>query len=105
VVAAFRDVVEEVREEGFTADELEAAKRGWLDSQQNGRANDGSVAGQLNSLLYLDRTFEFTAEREAAVRALTIDQVNDAFRQYIDPDAVSVFRAGDFAGAEEAPTS
>jgi len=105
VVAAFRDVVEEVRDEGFTADELEAAKRGWLDSQQNGRANDGSVAGQLSSLLYLDRTFEFTAEREAAVRALTIDQVNGAFRQYIDPDAISVFRAGDFAGAEGAPTS
>lgn len=105
VVTAFRDVIDEVLEEGFTADEMEAAKRGWLDRQQNGRANDGSVAGQLSSQLYLDRTYDFTAEQEAAIRALTIDEVNGAFRQTIDPDAISVFRAGDFAGAEEAPTS
>jgi zinc protease len=104
-VTAFRDVIDEVLEEGFTADEMEAAKRGWLDSQQNGRANDGPVAGQLSSQLYLDRTYEFIAEQEAAVRALTIDDVNGAFRTYIDPDAISVFRAGDFAGAAETPTS
>jgi zinc protease len=105
VVEAFRDVIDEVIDEGFTADEMEAAKRGWLDRQQNGRANDGSVAGELSSQLYLDRTYDFTAEREEAVRALTIDEVNGAFRRYVDPDAISVFRAGDFAGAGEAPTS
>ena len=105
VETAFRDVIDEVLEEGFTADEMEAAKRGWLDSQQNGRANDGSVAGQLSSQLYLDRTYDFIAEREAAVRALTIDDVNGAFSTYIDPDAISVFRAGDFAAVAEAPTS
>ena len=105
VVTAFRDVIDEVLEDGFTADEMEAAKRGWLDSQQNRRANDGSVAGQLNSQLYLDRTYDFTAEQEAAIRALAIDEVNGAFRRYIDPEAISVFRAGDFAGVEEAPTS
>jgi len=105
VVAAFRDVIEEVLADGFTEDELEAAKQGWLDSQQNSRANDGTVANALNSQLYLDRTYDFTEEEEEAVRALTLDELNAAVRRHIDPSRISIFRAGDFAGAEETPTS
>jgi zinc protease len=97
--------VEEVLTEGFTAEELEAAKTGYLDSQRNARTDDGTVAGQLSGQLYLDRTYEFTAEQEAAIRALTLDDVNGAMRRHIDASKISVFRAGDFAGAKEAPTS
>jgi len=105
VVAAFREVIDEVLAEGFTEDEIEAAKQGWLDAQQNSRANDGTVANALNSQLYLDRTYEFTREEEDAVRALTAEDVNAAIRRHIDPSRISVFRAGDFAGVEETPTS
>ncbi|MGI9039242.1 MAG: insulinase family protein [Gemmatimonadota bacterium] len=105
VVTAFREVVAEVLSEGFAADELEAAKTGYLDSRRNSRTDDGTVAGQLSSQLYLDRTYEFTAEEEAAIRALTVEDVNGAMRRHIDPSKIAIFRAGDFAGAKEAPTS
>jgi zinc protease len=105
VVAAFRDVIDGVLSDGFTADEMEAARRGWLDRQQNSRANDGTVAGQLGSQLYLDRTYEFTAAQEDAIRALTVEELNAVFRQNVDPSKISIFRAGDFAGAQETPTS
>ncbi|MGH7541291.1 MAG: M16 family metallopeptidase [Gemmatimonadota bacterium] len=100
VVAAFRDVLETVLRDGFTAEEVAAAKRGYLDSRQNARANDGSVAGTLNSGLFFDRTMEFTAEQEAAIEALTPDDIREVLARYLDPSKISIFLAGDFANAK-----
>ncbi len=100
VVSAFREELEKVIADGFTDDEVDAAKRGFLDAAQNGRASDGTVASQLNSGLFFNRTMEFTQEREAAIRALTPQDLHEAFRRHIDPSRISVFRGGDFAGAK-----
>ncbi|MFQ5530885.1 MAG: M16 family metallopeptidase, partial [Gemmatimonadota bacterium] len=104
VVEAFQSVMSEVLGEGFTEEEVEAAKNGFLDRAQNARANDGTIAGQLNGQLFTDRTYAFTIEQEAAIRALTGEQILSAMRRHIDPSKISIFRAGDFSGAE-APTS
>ena len=40
---------------------------------------------------------EFTAAREAAIEALTLEEVNSALRDYVSLDDISIFRAGDFA--------
>jgi predicted Zn-dependent peptidase len=32
------------------------------------------------------------------VRALTPDQIRDAMRRHIDPEEITIVRAGDFAG-------
>ncbi len=106
VVEAFRDVMSEVLEGGFTDEEIEAAKNGFLDAAQNARASDGTVAGQLNGQLFTDRTYEFTTEQEAAIRALTGEQILSAMRRHIEVSKISIFRAGDFAAeAKEEPTS
>jgi zinc protease len=106
VVKAFQDVMSEVLGEGFSHEEVEAAKNGFLDVAQNARANDGNVAGQLNGQLFTGRTYEFTFEQEAAIRVLTSEQILNAMRRHIDPSKISIFRAGDFAAAAEGePTS
>ena len=97
VVAAFKEEVAKVLEEGFTAEEVDAAKRGWLDAVQRQRSSDGTVAGILNSNLFLDRDMSFIAKREAAVAALTAEAINAAFKRHIDLDQMSIFRGGDFA--------
>jgi len=104
VVEAFQAVLTEVLGDGFADEEIEAAKGGFLDAAQNARASDGTVAGQLNGQLFTDRTFEFTTDQEAAIRALTGDQILNAMRRHIDSTKISVIRAGDFAAAE-GPTS
>ena len=85
--------------DGITAAELADAKDGMLTSMANARANDGTVAAILRGNLYLDRTMQWTIDNEAAIRALTVEQVNAAIKQHIKPDTLSVFVAGDFAGA------
>jgi len=97
VVTAFRDEIAKVLESGFTAEEVDAAKRGYLDAAQNGRTNDAAIASALAANLFWDRTMAFTAEREAEIRALTPERILAAIRRYMDPEKISIFRAGDFA--------
>lgn len=97
VVRAFREEVELLLNEGVTEDELAAAVKGYLDYQQNLRANDSNVAYQLQSNLRWDRTMEFTAKIEAAIAELTPEMVQDAMRRHLLPERVAIFRAGDFA--------
>jgi zinc protease len=46
-----------------------------------------------------DRTFQWQAELEAKVAALTPDQVSAAFRRYVDPASLIFVKAGDFKKA------
>ena len=97
VVSAFREELEGALERGFTAEEVEAAKRATLDGGERQRSSDEALASILDSTLNLDRTMEFVAQREAAIEALTPDDLLAAMRRHIDPEKMSIFRAGDFA--------
>jgi len=101
VLAAFREEVGKALESGFTFEEVEAAKRGMLDAAQNGRSSDGGVAGTLVGNLIIGRTMEFVEAHEAAIAALSPEDVLGAMQRHIDPAGISVFRAGDFAGAAD----
>jgi len=97
VVAAFKEEVAKVLKDGFTDEEVDAAKRGWLDAVQRQRSSDSTVASILNSNLFLDCDMSFIAKREAAVAALTAEEINAAFKRHVDLDKMSIFRGGDFA--------
>ena len=97
VVAAFKEEIARALESGFTPEEVAAAKRGFLDGAQNGRANDGAVAAQLSSNLFFNRTMAFVEAREAAIAALTPEQIHAALKRHLDLAKMSVFRGGDFA--------
>ncbi len=97
VVSAFRDEVRKALEDGFTEEEFEAARRGFLDRQQNGRSQDRAVASMLNNNLFIGRPMAFAAAQEQAIAELTLDEVNEALRKVISLDDISIFRGGDFA--------
>ncbi len=97
VEAAFREELARALKDGFTQAELDAAKSGNLQVRAQNRSQDDVLAAGWASYLYLGRTFEFSKRMEERIKALTLDQVNAAFRKYIDPGKVSVFKAGDFA--------
>ena len=97
VVVAFKEEMVKALEFGFTEEEVSAAKRGYLDSARNARANDKNVASALESNLFLGRTMAVIEEREAAIEALTPEVINAALKRHIDMAKISVFRGGDFA--------
>jgi zinc protease len=106
--AAFKEEINKVITEGFTAEEVEQAKKGWLLNQQRNRGADGNIANTLMSFLFIDRTFAWDEELDRKVGALTPVEVNAAMKKYLTPDKISIFKAGDFAKAKAkaaAPTN
>lgn len=95
--AAFKDEIAKLVRDGLTAEEVEAAKKGWLQSQQLSRAQDRELAGRLNNYLFLNRTIAFDADLENKIQNLTVEQVNAAMRKYLTPDNITIIKAGDFA--------
>jgi zinc protease len=98
VLRAFREELDRVRTEGFTAQEVEAAKSGYLQLRSQTRANDKELVGVLVSRRYAGRTMAYDTEFESRVRALTADQVTAAAKKYLDPTHVIAVRGGDFKG-------
>jgi zinc protease len=98
--AAFKDEIRKARNEGFTKEEVEAAKKGLLLAAQRQRASDAGLANSLSSDLYLGRTFQFDKNYEEKVKNVTAEEVNAAVKKYIASDKISIFKAGDFANAK-----
>jgi len=82
--------------DGFTADEVEKAKKAWLDERTVQRSEEGSIASLLINREYWGRTMQWDAKLEAAVAALTPQQVSDAFKHHVDPAALNIVKGGDF---------
>lgn len=99
VEAALSEEIAKALKDGFTADEVEKAKKAWLDNRAVSRAEDSSIAGMLVARARWDRTFMWDEKLEAAVAALTPAQVSEAFRRHVDPAALSIVKGGDFKKA------
>jgi zinc protease len=98
VEAALLEELEKVLSDGFTQEELDAARQGWLEGRQLGRAQDGNLAGGLSQNIYFGRTFRFDGELEDRVRSLSLADVNQAIRARLDPQKLTIVKGGDFAG-------
>lgn len=100
VEKGFREELARVLKDGFTAEEVEAAKKGFLQNRQQQRAEDRALVSALRNQLFLNRTMDFEENLDKQIESLTAEQVNAAFRKYLTPDKISVFKAGDFAKAK-----
>jgi zinc protease len=94
---AFREEVARAYRDGFTAEELKDGKSGLLQSRRLARAQDNTLAGMIAGQLELDRTMAYQAKIDREIEALTLEQVNAAFRKYVDPSKLVFIYAGDFA--------
>ena len=99
VEVSFKDELARTLKDGFTADEVAAAKKAWLDEQAVARSQEQTLAATLSRREFYDRTMKFDEALEAKVAALTPEQVSEAFRRHIDPSALSYVKAGDFKKA------
>jgi len=96
---SFVEELNKVYKDGFTAAEVAEAKKAYLDSRVIGRSTDTALLNLITSHEELDRPFTWDANLEDKVRSLTADQINAAFRRHIDPNGVSIVKAGDFKAA------
>jgi len=99
VQSAFKEEIEKVRKEGFSKEELEAARTGWLQSQVVNRSQDRTLIGKLGSNLRLDRDMMWDKSLEDKIQKLSVEDINKAMAKYIDPSKMLYIKAGDFEKA------
>ncbi len=95
--AAFKEEIARMLKDGFTAEEVESAKSGYLQSRQVSRAQDNELAGRLNNYLFIGRTLQWDADLDARLKAQTPEQISTAMRRHIDPAKMTIVKSGDFA--------
>ena len=83
-------------DEGVHEQELSEAKDAYLKQMKIRRAGDEQLAAILQEGLYEGKTLAFHAELETHIAGLTVEQVNAALRQHLDPKALVIVQAGDF---------
>jgi zinc protease len=99
VEASFLDELKRTLDGGFTAAELAEAKKAIRDQRTVGRSSDSDLQGLITAREQLDRTLAWDEKLDAAIEALTLDQVNAAFRKRINSAGISIVKAGDFKAA------
>jgi zinc protease len=96
---SFMDELKKVYTNGFGAAELAEAKKAYLDARVIGRSTDTALLNFIALHEQLDRPYTWDKNLEAKIKALTLNEVNAAFRKHIDPNGVSIVKAGDFKAA------
>jgi zinc protease len=99
VEASFKDELARTLAGGFTADEVVAAKKAWADERRVGRSQDQALLRLIETREDYGRTLQWDEQMDAKIEALTLDQVNAAFRRHVDLSALSIVKAGDFKTA------
>ena len=82
--------------DGVTAEELQAAKKAFLEHLKVSRADDGGLLAELASQANTGQTFQWDIDLEAKVAALTPGDIQKAFCKYVDPKKLVIAHAGDF---------
>ena len=92
---AVREELARAVKDGFTAEELAGAKSGIMQQRLQARTDDANLASSWTEFLYRGKTYAWSAEFERKMNAVTLAQLNAAFRKAIDPSTLSVAMAGD----------
>lgn len=98
--AAFKDEIQKVITDGFTSEEIAAAKSGWSQGRTVSRSQDGGLAGSLNNYLFINRNFAWDEAFEKKVLDLTPEQLNASVKKHLKIEAINMIKAGDFAKAK-----
>jgi zinc protease len=96
VEAAIREELERALRDGFSEDEVAAARNGLLQARKLARSQDGALAARLVGYLQAGRTFEWDVALERRIAALTPKEILEALRRHLDLARLSMVSAGDF---------
>jgi zinc protease len=100
VEASFIDELTKTLRDGFTAAELDAAKKSIHDERVQSRSSDAGLLGLIAAREQFGRTLGFDQDLDAKLQALTLAQVNAAFRRQIKVSDISIVKGGDFKRAK-----
>ncbi|MDP5029087.1 pitrilysin family protein [Paraglaciecola sp.] len=100
VEVGFREELARVLKDGFTDEEIAAAKSGMLQEKKVSRAQDPELVSTLKSNIRLERDMQWYQAYEARLAALSAEDVHKAMKKYFAVDAFTFINAGDMTKAK-----
>ena len=100
VEASFLDELARTLRDGFTAAELAVAKKAILDERMVARSSDAGILNLMAAREQYGRTLIWDEQLDAKLESLTLDEVNNAFRRYVNISQLSIVKGGDFKAAK-----
>jgi zinc protease len=101
IEAEILKVLQQALRSGFSGPEVAAAKKGYLAMRRLARTQDGTLAARLANNAYLGRSLAWDADFDAKIAALTPQQIQSALKRHLDPQKLSIVKAGDFTRVAE----
>ncbi len=95
LVETIKEEVQRWVDEGLSQEELDNCKTSLLESRRTARASIPGLAHLIISNLFVDRSLDFVEQQEASIKSLTVEDVNQATKRWIDPNKLAFVIAGD----------
>jgi len=96
VIALVQEELKRFAEQGISEAELARAKQDMLEARRQGRASEGELAAALQTLAERGESWAAVQARDEQLAALSVEQVNAAWRRLVQLDAFVISTAGDF---------
>ena len=93
--AALYEEIDRVIKDGFTQEELDEAKKGFIEYRAVNRSQDNLVAYHWVQMMNEGLDWTEAEDRDTTIRNLTLEEVNAAFRKMVNRDQLTVVLAGD----------
>lgn len=95
VEIGFREELARLLKDGFTDEEITAAKSGLLQETKVSRAQDNELVSTLRRNIRLNRDMQWYKEYEARMSSLSAQDVHDVMKKYFAIEDFSIIKAGD----------
>jgi zinc protease len=96
VEADYKEEIAKILSEGFPAEEVDTAKKAFMQERQIGRSQDGRLVGTLARNAQYGWTMKHDSDLESKIGALTPADIQAALKRHVDLGALSYFKGGDF---------
>lgn len=94
--SALHQEVDKALGAGFTADELKKSVASWEEQNRTSLGNNANLAAILRAYLANERDLSQYTQFESKVKALTLQDVNNALKKYFDKKKLVMVYGGDF---------
>lgn len=93
-LTAIKEVLSDICQNGFSADLIDTVKKSFLGNYKRSFASTAHIVARLAKYQRDGRSVDFHKVLIEKISALTVDDVNDAFKRFLKPDQFIVFTVG-----------
>ncbi|MBB5206128.1 zinc protease [Inhella inkyongensis] len=105
VEAQIRSLLAELLKDGFTAAEVERARKDMIQARLQRRASESGLSFLLGKLQEHGKDWRYTADWDARYAQVSLAEVNAALRRYLKPEQMVWSSAGDYASKPPLPVA